>query len=171
MMQRPLFVFCLISLASVTGLAQARRTVTNTDLDRYRQARVSAERELREDYARLGFPSPEEMQRRELESQAQTANLVERLKQERMERERLELERSRMLQIIPQFPQAYDEQLQPGEVFWPDFYLQNGRGFGRGGGRVRGPQQQGYFAGGQFWPTGPRTPMQPLFKTATRSRH
>ncbi|HEV7699926.1 MAG TPA: hypothetical protein VGO43_06835 [Pyrinomonadaceae bacterium] len=152
----------------MTALAQARRTVTNADLDRYRQSRVLAERELREDYARLGFPSPEEMQRRELESQAQTANLVERLKNERIERERLELERSRMLQFIPQYPQGYNDSLQLGELFWPDVYVQNGRGFGRGNRQFRAPQQQGYFAGGQFWPTGPRTPLQPLVKVVPR---
>ena len=40
MIRRLFFVLCLVSLAVVIGFAQARRTVTNSDLERYRQQRV-----------------------------------------------------------------------------------------------------------------------------------
>lgn len=170
MIRRLFFVFCLVSLSAVIGFAQARRTVTNSDLERYRQQRVTAERELREEYTRLGFPSPDEILRRDLESQQQLIELSSRLKQERLERERVELERERAMQpMIMPFPGAgYGNTLQPGELFWPTVWGTGGRGFGHG---RRVQQQQGYFAGGQFWPTGPRTQVRPLIVPAPRPHH
>lgn len=168
MIRRLFFVFCLVSLTAVVSLAQARRTITNSDLERYRQQRLTAERELREEYSRLGFPSPEEMLRRDMDSQQQMLELSTRLKSERLERERMELERQRMMQPMPVFPPfGYNNVVQPGELFWPTEW-----GFGyRGRGRGRVPQQDGYFAGGQFWPTGPRNPPRPIVAPAPRPHH
>jgi hypothetical protein len=158
MTRRLLFVLCLISLAAVAGLAQARRTVTNADLESYRQQRVAAEQQLRDEYARLGFPSPEELQRRNMESEQQLIELSARLKAERLERERMDLEREQMMLTLssPAPDGYYDNGV--GDSFYPAVL---GSGFDRfrRGGRVR--TQQGYFAGGQFWPQGPRTPLRP----------
>ncbi|HTH50457.1 MAG TPA: hypothetical protein VL501_00905 [Pyrinomonadaceae bacterium] len=168
MVRRLFFVVCLVALTSVVSLAQARRTVTNSDLERYRQTRVTAERELREDYSRLGFPPPEVMLQRDKESQQQLLDLSSRLKSERLERERMELEHQRLIQamtvpVIPNY--GYRDTIQPGDQFWPTVW---GDGVGFGGGVFDGRgfrrrfQQDGYFAGGQFWPTGPRTPLRPM---------
>ena len=163
MIRKLLFVLCFVSLTAVVGSAQARRTVANSDLEPYREKRVTAERQLREDYAKLGFPSPDELLRRDIQSQQQLVELSARLKQERLERERLELERERLMQpiVIPSMP-TYGETPQPGELFWPTVWGFDGRH-----GRRRGQQQDGYFAGGQFWPTGPRTPLRPAFHPTT----
>jgi hypothetical protein len=162
MTRRLLFVLCLISLSSFAGLAQARRTVTNADLDKYRQARIDAERQLNEDYSRLGFASPEVRAQQNAASVQQLFDLSQRLKSERLERERVELENERLTQQTgPSYQYGYDGAVQPGELFYPTTLGVGRRSFDRG----RGRQQQGYFAGGQFWPQGPRTPLRPLFRT------
>ncbi|MFL6375210.1 MAG: hypothetical protein ACJ73D_11135 [Pyrinomonadaceae bacterium] len=170
MFRRLFFVLCLVSLSAGVSIAQARRTVTNSDLDKYRQQRVAAERELREDYARLGFASPEEIARRNAESQQQLFDLSQRLKADRLEHDRLELQREQMFEMIAlQSSHAYRDTVEPGDQFLPTEWgsgggVFGGNGFGGNGfgRRHRGQQSQGYFAGGQFWPQGPRTAVRPL---------
>lgn len=93
---RLLFILTLISVTAFSAAAQQRRTVTNDNLEKYRQKRVAAERDLRENYERLGFPSPEEMDRQIEESRQARAELAERLRTENLEREQLNLERERL---------------------------------------------------------------------------
>ena len=164
MIRRLFFVLCLVALLALSSFAQARRTVTNSDLERYRQQRVAAEQELRTDYSRLGFASPEERARQNMVSEQQLIELSQRLKQERLERERIELEREQMmLMMFPPVAPGFNDTVQPGDQFLPTTFG-SGRGrFGRGFRGIR--QQQGYFAGGQFWPQGPRTTLRPLLAT------
>jgi hypothetical protein len=170
MIRRLFFVFCLVALTAVVSVAQARRTVTNSDLERYRQQRVAAEQELRTDYSRLGFASPEERARQNMMSEQQLLELSQRLKQERLERERMELEREQMmLMMFPPVGSGYDNAVGSGDQFYPDAWGFGGGRFGRGG--FRGRQQQGYFAGGQFWPQGPRTTSRPLLATPPVGPH
>ncbi len=49
-----------IAATAISSMAQ-NKTVTNADLEKYRQARLAAEREYRENYERLGMPSPTEL--------------------------------------------------------------------------------------------------------------
>ena len=65
------------------------RTITNADLQKYREKRIEAQRDLEENYEELGFSSPEERQRRIEESRRQRAELVRDLK----ERDRIQAER------------------------------------------------------------------------------
>jgi hypothetical protein len=61
----------LIFITSGLCFAQtSRRTVTNEDLEKYRQARVKSETEYRENYKKLGMPSPEELEKREADRRA-----------------------------------------------------------------------------------------------------
>lgn len=72
------------------------RTVTNEDLAKFRDRRLAAEKEYRENYEKLGMPSPEkleEMRERDMESRLM---LAEQLRQARLEKERLELDRTRI---------------------------------------------------------------------------
>src|SRR6267154_1798284 len=118
MLRKSFFVLCLVSLTGIVGLAQARRTVTNSDLERYRQQRVTAERELREDYTRLGFASPEERARENALSEQQLVELSSQLKQERLERERMELEREMLMQsMLPSFANGFSGVMQSGDAF------------------------------------------------------
>lgn len=89
-----LFILTFSFIAAVSVSAQTR-TVTNDDLEKYRQKRLAAERDLRENYERLGFPSPEELEKQIEQSRAARAELAERLRAETLERERLNIERQR----------------------------------------------------------------------------
>ena len=95
MKKRLLFILVFSFIAAVAVSAQTR-TVTNDDLEKYRQKRLAAEKDLRENYERLGFPSPEELERQIEQSRADRAELAERLRTESLERERLILERQRV---------------------------------------------------------------------------
>ena len=84
--QIALFLGLIFSVSSLT-FAQTK-TITNADLEKHRQKRVQAEREYRENYKRLGFPSPEELERQIEESRIQREELSARLQAEKEEQER-----------------------------------------------------------------------------------
>ena len=86
--QTALFLGLIFSL-SFTAFAQTK-TVTNADLEKFRQQRVRAEREYRENYERMGFPSPEELERQRDEDQIRREELSAKLKAERLQREAIE---------------------------------------------------------------------------------
>ncbi len=86
MKMRIVFLICF-SLAVVCSAMAQGRAVTNADLAKYAEARLKAERNLRENYAKLGFSSPEERARRDAAEAKDRAELAARLRQERLERE------------------------------------------------------------------------------------
>lgn len=92
MKMRLLFILVLSFVAASSTFAQ-KRTVTNENLEKFRQKRLAAERDLRENYEKLGFPSPEELQRQIEQSRIERENLSARLRAENLERERIDLER------------------------------------------------------------------------------
>jgi hypothetical protein len=77
-------VLIFIFIATIAAGAQTR-TVTNSDLEKFRQERLKAEEDYRNNYAKRGMPSPEEIakineqRRRELE--AYSSELRERREQ------------------------------------------------------------------------------------------
>ena len=87
------FVFFLIAGMSVQA---QRKSVTNTDLEKFRQKRLQAEQDYKENYEKMGFPSPEELQRKIEQSNDERFELAARLGAERLERERLAIERERL---------------------------------------------------------------------------
>jgi hypothetical protein len=91
MKKRLLFILCSIFVAANLASAQTK-TLTNSDLEKYRQKRLQAEREYRENYERLGFPSPEELDRQRDQDRKEMSELSDRLRNEKLERERLERE-------------------------------------------------------------------------------
>ena len=99
-MKKAVFSFGLVLSLAVIGLSQAR-TITNSTLQKFQQQRLNAERDYRENYERLGFPSPEELDRQREEDMASRLQLADQLRQARLEKERLELEhRSIDLQAV-----------------------------------------------------------------------
>ena len=152
-MKHLLMSILAVLIAGVAGFAQVP-TMTNGDLEKYRTQRIKAEADLRENYERLGFPSPEERARRDAESAKASTELSARLRSERLERERLKAARRAQSQPAPiQIVQTGGEQ----GFYWHNGYWRVPR-YSR---RVHG--QTGYFAGGAFWPTGNRTRPRPLF--------
>jgi len=91
------FAFSIALLISVfAGVSAAQRTVTNEDLEQYRQKRLMAEQDYRLNHEKMGFPSPEELQRQLDQKRTETFALAERLRQERLEVERVAIERERV---------------------------------------------------------------------------
>jgi hypothetical protein len=86
-----IFVLGFIFLCSGLVLAQTR-TVTNADLEKYRQQRLQAEKDLRENYLQMGFPSPEEIRKQNEESRRELNEYADRLKELRLYRESLNRE-------------------------------------------------------------------------------
>ncbi len=85
-----LFVGFLVQFVA----AQPARTITNADLEKFRNERLKAEKEYNENYERLGFPSPEELQRQIEKSRAEREALAARLAAERLRQEQAEAERA-----------------------------------------------------------------------------
>src|SRR5688572_14270244 len=85
---RKLLLLSLVLMAAPAVFGQAR-TVDNFTLDKFKQQRLAAEKDLRENYAELGFPSPEELERRRQEDEDEKSELLDKLREERLERERI----------------------------------------------------------------------------------
>lgn len=88
MKKQILLLLSLIFISANFALAQ-NRTITNDDLGKFREKRLAAERDYRENYERLGFPSPEELQKQIERSGVERAQLAERLRAENLEREQI----------------------------------------------------------------------------------
>ena len=99
MREKILFMVCVCLLAAVPAIAQTR-SVTNAELEKFRQKRVKAEQDYRENYARMGFPSPEELDRQLEKSRVEREELSTRLTAERLQREKAEAERAAYYQQI-----------------------------------------------------------------------
>jgi hypothetical protein len=143
-------IFCVVISLGMVGYGQ--RTITNSTLDKFKQKRLAAERDYRENYARLGFPSPEELDRQRDADRTARLQLAEQLRQARLEKERLELERRNLdLEAI-----RIDNEIEANA--YQDFYGGYVTGFGGFGGfggfdfdrrfRRRGPRPP--FAGFGF---------------------
>ncbi len=157
MRKKLLFCFC-ITLLTVTAAPAQDRQITNLDLEKYRSARVTAEKDLRENYEKLGFPSPEELERRREKSRVETEELAAKLRSDRIDQERIDAQREAESRRIT----VYDRDI----VRQSYGYLSGGYYYSTYVNRYPRPRtqgQRGYFAGGQFWPTGPATKPRPLF--------
>ncbi len=81
-------LFILILILSAANLAASQtKTVTNSDLENFRQKRLKAERDYRENYEKLGFPSPAELERQNAESKRELAKLARRIEAENTQTE------------------------------------------------------------------------------------
>lgn len=154
MRKKLLFCFC-VSLLTTTGVLAQGRTITNFDLEKYRDQRVKAESDLRENYARLGFPSPEERARRDAESARQAGELSAKLRAQRLEQERLDAERENSERLAAAYARS-----QKAETVYQQPYFYGGYWYTGGWNRpqIVRPRpyvtQPGYYAGGNFWPVG-----------------
>ena len=180
MKMRIVFLICF-SLAAVILTPAQGRTVTNADLEKYAQERIKAERNLRENYARLGFSSPEERERRNAADAKERAELAARLRQERLERERTAAE-VEQLRVQQARYDAYIRSLSYGRQTQDNYsgYLDYGYSYSYGYGVGR----RGWIpqAAGQAWradasgvvyePGGrPSSIYTPVFLPAPRPRH
>ncbi len=81
----------LVAICFIFGLANLAfsqtKTITNADLEKYRQKRLAAEKDYTENYERLGLPSPAELQKQNEQDQRELSELAARLEREKIERE------------------------------------------------------------------------------------
>lgn len=103
-----LFILFSIFLTANAVLAQSSvKTITNSDLEKFRQERLQGEKELRENYRELGFLSPEEQAKQDEQDAIERSELAERLRQERLERDAIEQEAQADSQYVVE-TQYYD---------------------------------------------------------------
>ena len=144
MKKRTIFVLGFIFIFSGFVFAQETevKTITNADLEKFRVKRLKAEKDLRENYAEMGFSSPEEIERQNEESRRRLNEFADQLREERLAREAGENEIGFT---------DYGETYQPngfidyGGNYANGFYYYNGRSHRnnrprRGSGRFYGNQ-------------------------------
>ena len=120
MMRRSIFVLCFLTLLSGLAAAQAN-TVTNADLQKFREKRIQAERGLKKYYAENGLTEAEVAKRDAADAKARE-ELSARLRSERLEREWLEHERmEREAAAAPPQVNVYVPQQQ--ERYNPGYYV------------------------------------------------
>jgi hypothetical protein len=129
-MKAALFVFGLIISLTVVGFGQVR-TITNATLEKFQQKRLAAEKDYRDNYERLGFPSPEELDRQRDADMEARLELAEQLRQARLEEERLELERQNI--ALEREKLEYQTEMDRNAVDFDGGYW-GGFGFGGFGG-------------------------------------
>jgi len=152
-----IILLCIIFALSVSAAAQAR-LVTNTSLEAYKQERLKNEREYRDNYERLGLPSPEELETRNAKSAKEISELTDKLRADELERERIAARFAMRRSVVYSQPVLIG---LPGNVYSYSWRIRHHRFLPR-------YSQPGYFAGGQFWQTGSATPSRPLMAP---SRH
>lgn len=152
-----LLCFCFLTTVAISTAAQSK-VVTNNDLSQYREKRIAAEKDLRENYEKLGFPSPEVRAARDAQAAKELTELSARLRNERSMSERREAEISLAVQSLK--PTQTQIVVSNGVPNYYYYYPNYGWRYNT---RSREYVQPGYFAGGMFIPTGSRTPMRPMF--------
>ncbi|MCB1025071.1 MAG: hypothetical protein KDB79_11810 [Acidobacteria bacterium] len=158
MKRRVLFVLGLVFVFSGLAIAQTK-TITNFDLEKYKQKRLQAEKELRENYRELGFPSPKEMEKQNAESRKEMAELSQRLRAERLAREALQYEQENRVIYSDSADQPADfinyQQYYGATYTTPNYYRtrvyrNNRRAYGNTGIRINsgGVRFRGVFRSG-----------------------
>lgn len=133
------FLSSVMVFAAVSGVFAQTRTVTNSDLEKFRVEREAADRALRERYKRLGLPSPEEIQKETERRNAEFIRYSQQLRAERVDAENGIIARANFLrsQIA-----ALDAQID---------YLRSGAsGSVYRGGQSVGYGFYGYYGGGRY---------------------
>jgi hypothetical protein len=170
---------CVVFSFSVAASAQTtRRTVTNFELEKYRNQRITSEREYRETYAQRGMLSPEELKAANESRIQQTIDLAAKLRDQELEERRLALEaRAQEIQLEDLRARQAEPIIYPYDnSIWGGGIIDGGFG-GRFHGR-RFPRFLGrgvYAAGGNVWPAplGSQTFQRPrpMFNVGGRRGH
>ena len=119
-MRRSIFVLCFVTLFSGFVLGQSK-TVTNADLEKFRQKREAGERNLKAYYAKKGLSEADVAKQEAAEAEAREA-LSARLRSERLEREWLEHERMEREMAPPQVNVYVPQQEQNNNTAAPSGY-------------------------------------------------
>lgn len=147
-MTKATLMFCVVISMAMTGFGQ--QTVTNATLEKFQQKRLAAERDYRENYRRMGFPSPEELERQRQSDMTARLELAKQLRQTRLQKERLELEQRRLDLEAVRNENESETEIDTAE--YPTFY-------GYGGTHIIGISSVGGFGyGHRYRRYRPRSP-------------
>jgi hypothetical protein len=91
-----LLIILLTLTLSIIAVAQ-RKSVTNQDLEEFRQKRIKAEQEYRENYKKLGMPSPEELEKQEAERQQRLTQSFQQAQEKQRQNENYWQSQARIL--------------------------------------------------------------------------
>ncbi len=94
-MKKRILLFVILVFPASTLTFSQTKTITNADLESFRSERLKAEKDLRENYSKLGFPSPQELEKQIEESRVERDELAARLREEKESQLRYENERLR----------------------------------------------------------------------------
>jgi len=143
------FFVVIILFASLNAAAQTK-SVTNADLEQYKEDRLKAKQEYRENYGRLGMPSPEEIDRQTEKDLSEMEQLSAKLRQEGLQQAAIDA-RGRIYQQPSQQYYSVSQGYYPywDSGIWSASWLRP---------RFRRPRVthhglNGYVGGGQFWPS------------------
>lgn len=101
--------FLLLAGICLAGSASAqRKTVTNSDLEKFREKRIQAEKNLDDYYSKIGL-SRADVEKRNAEDEKARVELSARLRAMRLERERAEAEARISENSQPQFNVFYQQ--------------------------------------------------------------
>jgi len=121
-----------VVVAGVLGVSVSAqtKTVTNADLAKFAEKRISAEREYRENYERPGMPSPEELEKQNADEAIEREELSRRLRAERLQQEAINAQREAAESV--RRPQTYyiENPDRPYYSGYPYFYG-GGASYGR----------------------------------------
>lgn len=159
-MKHRFVILIFVAFATAISTSAQSRVVTNADLQIYKQKRVKADAEYRQNYAELGFSSVEEFDRNREARRLESEERLVKLRNEMIDRERLDFERRRIEETTYQYYPSGGTAF-PNYYSLPLIYLGYGARY-RPHFRRNGHQQGGYFGGGRFWPLGGRSRPQPL---------
>jgi len=161
------FCTALVLVFAATAFSQTK-SVTNADLEKFRVKRLAAEKELRENYEQLGFPSPEELAKQEEESRRARAAIVQDLRRREVEEARREYEAAQQALPVTVFPYPnpsfvdYGGRLAPSYLYYRSYYPYGVR-------RYPGNYRYGNYRFGREEPGRFRT-FRRMWRDATRSR-
>src|SRR5688500_9745744 len=154
-MKRIAALFCVVFTFALVGLGQsngiwAARTVTNADLEEFKMERLLAEQDFRKNHQKMGFPSPEELERQRRQDAKDRTDLSAQLRRERIEKERVDVERGRAFLEAARIEseeraREAEETERKERLFWDQFRWANP--YGLPGGRYfpRQPRWPGYY--------------------------
>jgi len=140
---------------SANVVSAQTKTVTNADLEKFRQRRVQSETEYRENYQKRGLPSPEELDKRREQNGKALAELSERLGKERMEREEKQQEeeyRQAQYQLyLRNYASQYNQGGYYGNGYYPLGYFGSYYGYSNNSFNTRFRNKRGFGRGGSFY--------------------
>lgn len=151
MKKQILLILSLILFLTTFSFAQTTRTVTNSDLEKFRQKREQADAEYRATYKQRGLPSPEELEQREVVRQKELAEYAARARE--IQRQEDEIQSRQPQRVVIQTP--YYSNGQASYYYTQEPFYYGGQIYYNGGRRYRGNRRV-------YYNVQPHTQLSPL---------